>query len=197
VKVRFLDRAVAGIGLVVLLPLLAVVAIAIKVTSPGPVLHRAPRVGVCGRPLTVYKFRSMRQDAAASGPGLTQRGDQRVTKVGRWLRSSKIDELPQLWNVVRGEMSIVGPRPEDPRYVATYSATQRAILGHPPGITSPASLQYRDEEVILAGLVAGGATLEAAYEELMADKIRIDTAYLARRTMRDDASVVVRTLFRR
>ncbi len=124
-------------------------------------------------PFELLKFRSMLVGAAASGPGITAHGDSRITSVGRVIRSTKLDELPQLVNVVRGEMSIVGPRPEDPRYVEWYTDAQREILRWRPGITSPASLTYRDEESVLAG----AENLDAAYRVVMADKIAIDLAY--------------------
>jgi lipopolysaccharide/colanic/teichoic acid biosynthesis glycosyltransferase len=197
VSVRAVDRLTALVGLVVLSPLLIAVAVTVAATSRGPVLHRAARVGAGGRPFTLYKFRSMAVGAAATGPQVTQRGDPRVTTVGRVLRASKLDELPQLWNVVRGEMAFVGPRPEAPHYVDRYAPDQRRILAYVPGITSPASLAYRDEEAVLARLVAGGQTLDEAYATVMADKIQIDLDYVANRRTWDDVRVVARTILQR
>jgi lipopolysaccharide/colanic/teichoic acid biosynthesis glycosyltransferase len=197
VRVRLLDRVVAAVGLVALSPLLAAVAVGVALTSPGPVLHRATRIGVDGRSFTLLKFRSMRVGSAVDGPAITQHGDERVTRVGRVLRATKLDELPQLWNVMRGDMAIVGPRPEDPRYVERYTPEQRAILRFPPGITSPASLAYRDEEAVLARRVAGGQTLDEAYAEVMADKLRIDLDYVRTRHVRDDVRIVTRTVVSR
>lgn len=186
---RALDVTVAVLGLALLWPVLVVVAIAVAWSSPGPVLHRAQRVGRGGQPFTLFKFRTMVRDAAASGPGVTAGGDARITKVGRVLRRTKLDELPQLVNVLLGDMSLVGPRPEDERYVQFYTPEQRRILDVRPGITSPASITYRDEEAVLRG----ADDLEAAYRELMAEKIRIDLDYLQRRSVRSDLGVLWRT----
>jgi lipopolysaccharide/colanic/teichoic acid biosynthesis glycosyltransferase len=146
-----LDVAASAVLLVLTAPWFLLIAIAIKLNSAGPVLHRARRVGRHGRPFLLLKFRSMRVNAAATGPGITPRGDDRVTTAGRVLRHSKLDELPQLFNVLKGEMSLVGPRPEDPRYVALYSAEQRRVLAVRLGITSVASVEYRNEEEHLVG----------------------------------------------
>jgi lipopolysaccharide/colanic/teichoic acid biosynthesis glycosyltransferase len=186
---RTIDLTAAIFGLIVLSPLFLVVAAMIKLTSPGPVFHRAERVGKDGVLFTLFKFRSMRADAAAAGPGITRSGDNRITPVGRWLRRSKMDELPQLLNVFRGEMSLVGPRPEDPRYVALYSPEQRRILSVRPGITSAASVQYRHEESMLTG-----ADLEKQYvNEVMPAKLQIDLDYLSRRTTTSDLGILWQT----
>lgn len=187
---RAVDVTAALIGLLVLWPVLAAAAIAVKLSSPGPVLHTAERVGCDGTPFTLWKFRTMVVGASTMGPGVTAGGDPRITKVGAVLRRSKLDELPQLVNVLRGDMGLVGPRPEDARYVALYTEPQRAILGVRPGITSPASITYRDEESVLRC----AEDLEAAYRDLMAEKIEIDLAYLRTRTLRSDLSVLWRTV---
>ena len=187
---RTIDLVAAALGLVALSPLFLVIAVTIKLTSPGPVLHRAQRVGKDGAPFTLFKFRSMRAGAAGAGPGITRSGDDRITGVGRWLRRSKIDELPQLLNVFRGEMSLVGPRPEDPRYVALYSPEQRRVLSARPGITSAASVQYRHEEALLTG-----DDWEKQYvNEVMPAKLRIDLDYLNRRTTISDMGVLWQTV---
>ncbi|MFZ1405869.1 MAG: sugar transferase [Anaerolineae bacterium] len=141
----------AAVGLMLLSPLFCWIALWIKLTSPGPVFYRAVRVGQDGRPFRLYKFRSMIVGTDRQGPGITATGDPRITRVGRFLRRAKLDELPQLINVLLGDMSLVGPRPEDPRYVAFYTPEQRRVLSVRPGITSPASLAYRHEEQLLAG----------------------------------------------
>ena len=129
-------------------------------------------------------------DADKQGPGITTGGDQRVTRLGAFLRRTKLDELPQLWNVLKGEMSLVGPRPEDPRYVALYTPEQRAILRVRPGITSAASLTYRHEEQVLAG-----PDWEEIYcTKVMPTKIAIDLAYLARRTLWTDLKLIFQTI---
>lgn len=186
---RTIDLVAAILGLVALSPLFLVIAAMIKLSSPGPVFHRANRVGKDGVSFTLLKFRSMRADAAAAGPGITRSGDDRITGVGRWLRRSKVDELPQLLNVFRGEMSLVGPRPEDPRYVALYSPEQRRVLSARPGITSAASVQYRHEEALLTG-----DEWEKKYvSEVMPAKLRIDMDYLDRRTTISDLGVLWQT----
>ena len=146
---RILDLIVALAALVVAAPLMALVAAAIRLDSPGAVIYRARRAGLHGVPFDMLKFRTMR--AGAGGPLLTMRDDPRVTRVGRWLRSTKLDELPQLVNLVCGEMSLVGPRPEDPRYVARYTDDERRLLGVKPGLVSRASLQFSNEERLLSG----------------------------------------------
>ncbi|MEW6580001.1 MAG: sugar transferase, partial [Chloroflexota bacterium] len=148
---RPFDLLASAIGLVFLSPLFALIALLIRLSSPGPIFYRARRVGRCGREFTLYKFRSMVANADRQGPGITTAGDPRVTPIGRVLRRTKLDELPQLWNVLRGDMSLVGPRPEDPRYVALYTPEQRRVLDVRPGITSLASIEYRHEEAVLRG----------------------------------------------
>lgn len=147
---RVFDFAASAIGLLVLSPWLLILALLVKLTSTGPVLYRQERVGRGGRIFRIAKLRSMFENADKHGPLITSAKDSRVTPVGRMLRRLKFDELPQLWNVVKGDMSLVGPRPEVPRYVEFYSAAQRRVLTVRPGITDPASLVYRNEEKVLA-----------------------------------------------
>lgn len=187
---RLFDLLASAMGLVLLSPLLALIAIAIRLTSPGPIFYRARRVGRGGREFTLYKFRSMVADADRHGPGITAAGDPRVTPVGRVLRRTKLDELPQLWNVLRGDMTLVGPRPEDPRYVALYTPEQRRVLDVRPGITSLASLEYRNEESILRG-----PDWEQRYvQEVMPAKLAIDLRYVQRATLFSDLVIILRTL---
>jgi lipopolysaccharide/colanic/teichoic acid biosynthesis glycosyltransferase len=186
---RGFDLVVASTGLIILSPLLVVLALLIKLDSPGGVFFRGQRVGKDGQLFHILKFRSMVENAARLGPGITSAGDPRITRVGRWLRRTKIDELPQLWNVVRGEMSLVGPRPEDPRYVALYTHEQRRILTVRPGITSPASIQFRHEEAMLPP-----DNMEAYTKNLMPAKIEIDLKYLDQRTLWSDLAILFRTV---
>ena len=147
---RFVDIIFASICLFVLLPLFFVVAIAIKLDSPGPVFFRQTRVGRYGRPFRIHKFRTMVSNAESLGSQLTVSGDTRITFIGSFLRKSKIDELPQLIDVLFGKMSFVGPRPEVPHYVSMYPSDLRElVLSVRPGITDPASLRFRDEASIL------------------------------------------------
>ena len=142
------------------------------------------------RVFKIVKFRTMVEDAIRLGPGITSSEDARVTRMGRFLRRTKLDELPQLWNVVTGEMSLVGPRPEDPRYVALYSVAQREILRTRPGMTSAASLEFRNEE----GLLSGKDWEREYREQILPRKLSIDLAYLSRRTFATDMGLIIRTI---
>jgi lipopolysaccharide/colanic/teichoic acid biosynthesis glycosyltransferase len=190
---RVLDVAAAALGLVLLGPLFLVIAMAIALEDGGPVFFRQQRVGRGGRLFLLWKFRTMRVDAERIGGQLTVRGDPRITRVGQWLRGAKLDELPQLLNVLRGEMSLVGPRPEVPRYVALYSAEQRAVLEELPGITDPASLRYYDEGAVLGK----SADPEGHYvSHVMPEKIRLNLEYARRATLVTDFRIVLSTLRR-
>jgi lipopolysaccharide/colanic/teichoic acid biosynthesis glycosyltransferase len=147
---RMLDVVGSALGLLVLLPVLVIVAVAIKFDSPGPIFFRQERVGLRGGSFRIFKFRSMVVGAARAGTAITVRGDSRITRVGKFLRSSKVDELPQLINVLAGDMSIVGPRPEVPEFMKFYTPDQRAIiLSMRPGITDYAAILFRDESSLL------------------------------------------------
>lgn len=190
---RGFDILASGAGLIILSPLMLGIAIAVRASSPGPALHRARRVGRGGQEFTLYKFRSMVADADRHGPGITAAGDGRVTGVGRFLRRTKLDELPQLINVLRGDMSLVGPRPEDPRYVALYTPEQRRILEQRPGITSMASLTYRHEERMLSG-----DDWERVYiEQVLPAKLAIDLDYAQRASVWRDIALILRTVLAR
>jgi lipopolysaccharide/colanic/teichoic acid biosynthesis glycosyltransferase len=186
-----LEAVISIIGLTLLSPTFLLVAALIKLDSPGPVFYHARRVGKDGRPFRLYKFRTMVADAARRGPSITTAGDRRITRVGRLLRRTKIDELPQLINVLKGEMSLVGPRPEDPRYVALYTPEQRRVLGVRPGITSPAAIRYRHEERLL-----NGPDWEQIYvQQVMVHKLQIELDYLARRTVWSDLGIILGTVW--
>jgi lipopolysaccharide/colanic/teichoic acid biosynthesis glycosyltransferase len=157
----------------------------------GPIFYRANRIGKGGVTFAVYKFRTMIVDADKIGPAVTASGDSRVTPLGAFLRRTKLDELPQLLNVLNGEMSLVGPRPEDPRYVALYTPAQRQILDFVPGITSAASLTYRHEEQMLTG-----DDWETVYhQKVMPEKIAIDLAYMASANVITDLKLIFQTVF--
>lgn len=190
---RGFDILASGAGLIILSPLLLGIAIAVRAGSPGPALYRAQRVGRYGREFTLYKFRSMVAGADQQGPGITASGDSRITGAGRFLRRTKLDELPQLLNVLRGDMSLVGPRPEDPRYVALYTPEQRRILEHRPGITSAASLTFRNEEQMLSG-----EGWERVYvEQVMPAKLAIDLEYARQANLARDIALILRTVLAR
>jgi lipopolysaccharide/colanic/teichoic acid biosynthesis glycosyltransferase len=190
---RGFDVVASGVGLIVLSPLFFVIAIAVRFNSKGLVFYRARRVGRYGNQFLLYKFRSMITDADQIGPGITSAQDNRITSVGRFLRRTKLDELPQLINVLRGEMSLVGPRPEDPRYVELYTPEQREILRYRPGITSMASFRYRNEEQRLSG-----DDWERTYvDQVMPAKLAIDLEYARRANLFTDIWLILRTIISR
>jgi lipopolysaccharide/colanic/teichoic acid biosynthesis glycosyltransferase len=190
---RSFDLLASGAGLLVLSPVLLGVGLAVRLTSPGPALYRQERVGRRGHPFPLLKFRSMRLGADQTGPLVTGEGDPRITRLGRWLRGRKLDELPQLWNVFRGDMSLVGPRPEVARYVSHYTEQQRRALEVRPGITDPATLEYRDEELLL-GAVEPAAREDHYIREVMPRKLQLNLRYLARAGFWSDLGVLARTL---
>ena len=190
IATRLLDLVNAVIGLLVLSPLMLLTALAVKCGDGGPIFHRAIRVGLGGTTFRLYKFRTMVVDADRQGAGITTGGDPRITPIGRLLRRTKLDELPQLWNVLRGEMSLVGPRPEDPRYVAFYQPVYRALLTVRPGLTSVASLAYRHEERLLDGVEG----LSVYVTTILPAKLALDLAYLHRRTFWTDLGLILRTM---
>lgn len=186
---RWFDIPVAFAVLALGAPLWLGLALAIRITSRGPTLHRSRRAGQCGEPFELLKFRSMKQ---GDGMGITAHGDPRITPIGRLLRTSKLDEVPQLFNVLRGEMAIVGPRPEDPRYVDYHDPLHVFVLQALPGLTSRASVDYRHEERTLAA----APDVEAAYRlEVLPTKLRIDAAWLRARTVRSDLRIILDTVF--
>lgn len=190
---RVLDLLFAAGGLVVALPLLVICGVAIRLDSEGPVFFRQRRVGKDGRPFQIIKLRTMVDKADQGGLKLTARGDPRITRVGTWLRKLKLDELPQLISVLRGEMSLVGPRPEVPEYVALYDSHQRRVLAFRPGVTGPASLAFVDEERLLAG----HPHKEDLYvKTLMLRKLDIDLAYCQRVSLLEDLRLIILTLQR-
>ncbi len=188
---RAFDFAAASLGLAVAgVPLLALAGL-VRATSRGPALFRQERIGRGGRPFRIYKLRTMVDGAAARGPQVTSAGDPRVTRLGRILRATKLDELPQLINVWLGDMSLVGPRPEVPRYVAQYRPEEREVLAVRPGITDPASIAFRDEEAVLARF----PDRERAYVEvLMPQKLALNRAYIATQSLGGDLALIAKTL---
>jgi lipopolysaccharide/colanic/teichoic acid biosynthesis glycosyltransferase len=184
------DLVVASLGLVVLAPVMGVVALMIKWDSPGPVFFKQERIGKGFKPFVIYKFRTMVQDASRLG-GLTLGQDPRITRVGRLLRKTKIDELPQLINILRGEMSLVGPRPEVRRYVELFRDDYQEILKIRPGITDMASLKYRDEVEVLA---QSGNAEESYIRHVLPDKIHLAKEYLGGSSFWFDLTLILRTL---
>jgi lipopolysaccharide/colanic/teichoic acid biosynthesis glycosyltransferase len=188
---RGLDVALSAVMLFLMSPLLLIVCALVKLTSHGPVFYRQERVGKGGRTFKIVKFRSMVVDADRRGPGLTSAGDPRVTRFGALLRRIKIDELPQLWNVFIGDMSVVGPRPELPVYVANYDSRQRAVLTVRPGITDSASIAFRWEE----DLLAQRSDPEQFYkEDILPRKLALNLEYVANMSLEYDFLLIVRTV---
>ena len=187
---RLFDMACSGMGLLLLSPLLLLIALWVKLDSPGPVFFRQERIGRHGRPFLIHKFRTM--TAGAPGLQITVGHDARITRAGGCLRGAKLDELPQLWDVLRGAMSLVGPRPEVPKYVALYPAELRElVLSVRPGITDPASLAFRDESERLAG----AADPEREYiEVVMPAKVRLSAEYARQAGLGSDLRLILRTL---
>ncbi len=187
---RAIEAALAGLGCLACLPVLGVVALAVWVGSPGPVLFRQRRVGRGGVEFTLLKFRTMRLNSEPTQ--VTAKGDPRITKLGRWLRRFKLDELPELWNVVRGDMSLVGPRPEVPRYVDLLNPLWRDVLEARPGVTDPVTLRLRNEEELMAA--APGPRERFYLETLQPYKLIGYLSYLRRRSVSSDVWVILRTL---
>jgi lipopolysaccharide/colanic/teichoic acid biosynthesis glycosyltransferase len=186
---RCLDATCALLGLLALSPAFCVVALAIRLTSAGPVFFRQIRIGQFSKPFRIFKFRTMVVQGDAHGSLLTASGDPRITPVGRWLRSTKMDELAQLLNVVRGEMSLVGPRPEVPEYVAAYTKRQRQVLRLRPGITGPAASMYEEE------LLAGQADKERFYlATVLPAKLETDIAYSESIGLATDLKLIFQTI---
>lgn len=188
---RVFDLLFCLVGMLVLSPFLILIGIAIKFGDGGPVFFHQIRVGLKGRHFHILKFRSMHAHTDPGQPSITAYGDPRITRVGYWLRRTKLDELPQLWNIFRGEMSFVGPRPEVPQYVALYTDDQRAVLRLKPGITDEASIEFRDEEKLLAA----APDRERFYVDYcLPRKIALNLAYARRASVLGDIGIILRTL---
>jgi lipopolysaccharide/colanic/teichoic acid biosynthesis glycosyltransferase len=188
---RLFDLVFSSVGLVLLGPLFGVIAILSKLDSPGPVFYRGARLGRHGKTIQMYKFRTMVDDAEKLGPMGTADGDPRVTKVGKFLREYKLDELPQLINVLKGEMSLVGPRPEAPFYFGYYTEEERvAILSVRPGMTDSASLRFHDE----GKLIAGPNPIAEYIDTIMPQKVRLQLEYVRDQSLAKDVRIILRTI---
>jgi len=190
---RILDIVVSLIGLICLFPLLLLVAILVKLDSPGPIFFKQERIGMRFRPFQILKFRTMVQDSSTRGKSITVGNDPRITRVGWFLRKTKIDELPQLINVLRGEMTFVGPRPEVPQYVELFRNDYEEILKIRPGITDLASIKYRDEATLLG-------RYENPEEEyvtrVLPDKIHLGKEYVRQSSVFFDLTLIFKTFLR-
>ena len=190
---RLFDILFSTFGLLILSPLFCIVAILIKLNGSGPVFFRQERIGRNFKPFRIFKFRSMTDDAPSKGPSITVGGDKRVTRFGRFLRKTKIDELPQLINVLKGDMSFVGPRPEVKKYVEIFRKDYEKLLTIRPGITDPASIKYAEEEKVLSQT----DDWEKDYiEKILPEKIRLASEYVERHNILMDIKILFRTFFK-
>lgn len=189
---RLFDIIASFLGLLFFLPLFLVVAILMKILMPGSVLFTQKRGGRYGQPFTIYKYRTMIENHG--GSTVSVKGENRITSFGAMLRRTKIDELPELWNVLKGDMSFVGPRPDMPEYAARLEGEDKLILKLRPGITGPASLKYANEEQLLAEVDDPNRYND---EVIWPDKVRINLDYYHNRSFFGDISLIFRTVFRR
>jgi lipopolysaccharide/colanic/teichoic acid biosynthesis glycosyltransferase len=185
---RTFDILISTLGMIVLSPFFIFVAVLIKREGPGPIFYRGPRTGRSGKDFGILKFRTMVENAKSyAGPRVTAKDDKRITPLGKWLRDTKLNELPQLWNVFVGEMSLVGPRPEDSEIVKTLPADARdEILSVRPGITSPASILYRNEESMLTS----DGLMDVYFRDIVPDKLRLDRLYVRSHSFMGDLDII-------
>jgi len=188
---RLFDLIASFLGLILLSPLLIVLSLLVLFMSGRPMFYLQERIGKDGRPFRIVKFRTMIRRADRQGPAFTRGGDRRITPIGRFLRRYKLDELPQLFNVLKGDMSIVGPRPEVAEYVNLYTEEQRRVLSVKPGLTDTASIVYRDEESVLARYEDAR---KAYIEKIMPAKLKLNLKYIDRADFRTDLWLIIETL---
>jgi len=188
---RQFDLIFSLVGISLFLPVGALIALIIKIEDGGPIFYVQERVGQGARDFKMIKFRTMIRDADKIGSAITIGNDSRITRVGRWLRRFKLDEFPQLFNVLKGEMSFVGPRPEVPKYVMLYNDTEREVINLVPGITDPASIIYRNENEILGKF---GDPEKYYVEKIVPDKIRINLEYAKKANVLSDIFVILQTI---
>lgn len=187
---RLFDVIVSFIALLLLSPFFLIIGIAIKLGSRGPVFYRGKRVGRHGEPFGMYKFRSMVVDAENIGPSVTYQNDPRITRMGRFLRATKLDELPQLINVLKGDMSLVGPRPETDDHVIHYTPEQKRVLSVRPGIVGLAQIKWHDEESRIGSV----ENLDEVYRNIMQEKLALDREYIIHGpSIRKDLGIILRT----
>ena len=188
------DKVLALILLIPLLPIILGIAIWIKLDSEGPVFYRQERITTYGRTFRIFKFRTMVKDADKLGTAVTQQNDPRISKVGHKLRKLRLDELPQLINVLIGDMSFVGVRPEVAKYVDKYTDEMNATLLLPAGITSPASIEYKDEDEVIEKFKGSGRSVDEIYvEEILPDKMKYNLKYIEEFSVINDIKIMIRT----
>ena len=190
----FFDKVLALILLIPLSPIILGIAIWIKLDSEGPVFYRQERITTYGRTFRIFKFRTMVKDADKLGTAVTQQNDPRISKVGHKLRKLRLDELPQLINVLVGDMSFVGVRPEVEKYVDKYTDEMNATLLLPAGITSPASIEYKDEDEVIEKFKGSGRSVDEIYvEEILPDKMKYNLKYIEEFSVINDIKIMIRT----
>ena len=190
----FFDRVLALLMLIPLSPIILGIAIWIKLDSEGPVFYRQERITTYGRTFKIFKFRTMVKDADKMGAAVTQQNDPRISKVGHKLRKVRLDELPQLINVLIGDMSFVGVRPEVAKYVDRYTDEMNATLLLPAGITSPASIEYKDEDEVIEKYKGSGRSIDDIYvEEILPDKMKYNLKYIKEFSVINDIKIMIRT----
>jgi lipopolysaccharide/colanic/teichoic acid biosynthesis glycosyltransferase len=186
---RTFDIVTSFILILLLLPFAPLISILIKIDSKGPVIYNAKRVGRFGKNFNMLKFRTMINGADKIGPNITGLADSRITKIGAFLRKTKVDELPSLLNVLKGDMSLVGPRPETPDWVARYPVNLQEVLRVKPGITGPAQIKYRNEENQL-----DTNNIEDQYVKILQDKLVIDINYISEQSLFTDVKIILKTI---
>lgn len=190
---RIFDFSISLLGIIILSPILLLVSIMIKIDSKGNILFLQKRVGRFGKEFNIYKFRTMVTDAEKLGKQITIGNDSRITKIGGFLRKFKIDELPQLFNVLKGDMSLVGPRPEVPKYVNLYTKEQKRVLDVRPGITDMASLRYKDENDLLGSV---DNPEEFYINVIMKDKLKLNIEYIENSNIFFDIYLIIKTIIK-
>lgn len=190
---RLFDIFFSALGIIICIPFFIIAAILIKLDSSGPVLFTQERIGKDFKPFKIYKFRTMKKFGEQDGPKITIKGDNRITRIGRLLRKYKIDELPQLFNVLKGDMSIVGPRPEISEYVNLFKTAYGKLLSIRPGITDPASICYSNEEILLSG----SDNWEENYRKIvLPEKIKLSLQYVDNHNIITDLRLIVKTILK-
>ena len=190
----FLDKVLALILLIPLSPIILAIAIWIKLDSEGPVFYRQERITTYGRPFRIFKFRTMVKDADKLGAAVTEHNDPRISRAGNKLRKVRLDELPQLFNVLLGDMSFVGVRPEVAKYVNRYTDEMNATLLLPAGITSPASIEYKDEDEVIEKFKGSGRSIDDIYiEEVLPDKMKYNLEYIKNFSIINDIKIMIQT----
>lgn len=194
---RFLDFIGSLILLILLSPILIILAISIKIDSKGPVFYRQERVTTNGKTFKIFKFRTMIQDADKRGTLITGKQDSRITKIGNKIRKSRLDELPQLINILKGEMSFVGTRPEVKKYVDMYTDEMKATLLMPAGVTSMASIKFKDEDEIISKQTKNGKTVDEAYvNDILPEKMKWNLEYIKKFSIFEDLKICIETVIK-